>query len=168
MLTVVLSRAQAELAVLSCWYEVLGWGEGVRGGAKLDSEVAGRLGAERCKTRVAVSLPTAGREKLVVGSGWNVDEGGAGVDDTSGRARQGGGTVGKASDGDTPVWRCGAAGELREVGEGASVLGGVHAAKGQLAVGVAVVAPDSGLKETPRTSEEMEPCLYLRNGSTMY
>lgn len=140
---VVLARAEAELAVLGGWDQVLGRGEGEGGRSKLDVEVGGGLGGEGSEARL-VGRAAGGRQELVVGLGGDVDERGAGVDNACGRRGQRGRAVGEAGNGDAPVAGSLAALEGVEVGDGARVLGAVGAAKSQLAVGVVGVAAGLG------------------------
>ena len=135
-----LAAGEAEVGVLSSRDQVLRRREGVRGRAEFDAEVRSRCLGEGSKTRSAIGSAAGSREELGVGRGGDVDEGGAGVDNAGGTSREGGRAVGEARDGDAPVRGSSAGGEFREVGKSPTVLAGVGATEGQLAVGVASVA----------------------------
>lgn len=131
---------------MSSGNQVLVRGEGVSDGAKLDTKVSSGLGGVDSKTSRSVSTATRSSQEGGVSSAGDVDQGGAGVDNARGAGSEGRGAVGEACNGDAPVRRSSAAGKLGVVGERASVLGGVDATKGQLAVGVSGVASRDGLE----------------------
>lgn len=137
---VVLARREAEFAVLGSWDQVLSWGKGVAGRAELDGEVGSGLGGVNRKARGAIGLTAGSGQEVVVRRSWNVDEGRARVNNAGLSGGKGRCSVGEAGNRNTPVWRSSAAGELREVGEGTSVLGSIDTTKGQLAVSIIVVA----------------------------
>lgn len=126
--------------------EVLVRGESVRDGAKLDAKVSSGLGGVDGKTSRSVSTTTRSSQEGRVSSAGDVDQGGAGVDNTRGAGSESRGAVGEARNGDAPVRRSSAACKLGVVGERASVLCGVDATKGQLAVGVLNIASGDGLE----------------------
>ena len=135
-----LAAGEAVEAVLSSWDQVLCWREGVRGRAEFDDEVGGWCLGEGSKARAAVGGAASSREELGVGGARDVDEGGAGVDNTGGTSRESGGAVAEARNGDAPVCSSSTTGKLGEVGKSPRVLGAVGATKGQLAIGVISVA----------------------------
>lgn len=140
------ASGETKVGVLSSGDQVLVGREGVSDGAKLDTKVGSGLGGVDDKTRRGVSTATRSSQEGVIGRGGDVDQGGAGVDNTRGAGSEGSGAVSEARNGDTPVWRSSAACKLGVVGERAGVLGSIDATKGQLAVGVGDTASRDGLE----------------------